>query len=510
MPVVRLDRSRIGKTERTPEGYLRCDATLARTGVQFYLQPNGTVLREFRPPEEVRASAETIAGKPVALNHPPVFLDSKNTKQYQAGWVDRSVSFDGIYLHSRITLTDAEAIAAAELGHASQVSLGYLCDLDFTPGEWEGQAYDAIQRNIQANHAALVSKGRAGAAVRVHLDGEDLSVAVLLDQDLESGDFVEWESSGGTAKGKITRVITSGDVPDIPVKVGGTSDDPAARIQVFRETPEGWIPTDTYVGHKLASLSKIPPLTRSDMKTPLSKKLHDAMKKKGMEYADLAKEMDISPATVEAVLSGDMEPGDRLSAFAKALGMEEGELEDMMGKKKKDEDPAARELASLKRRLTDANTRIDALSEDIATTKVTLDRAEEERDRFKQQASTLAYQLSEIKDRFDREKQDSIQAWLDAWHAAAPYLPKSLREQPDFTLTPTDLKRQAVQSLSPKFDSDDPAAVEGAFAMLQIQKPDSTKSLRRAVSASLKVDGSGGDVRSRLISEAQKAWQTTN
>ena len=37
-----------------------------------------------------------------------------------------------------------------------ELSLGYNLDLDETPGEWEGQPYDAVQRNIVINHLALV------------------------------------------------------------------------------------------------------------------------------------------------------------------------------------------------------------------------------------------------------------------------------------------------------------------------------------------------------------------
>lgn len=49
-----------------------------------------------------------------------------------------------------------------------ELSLGYLCDYELSRGVWNGQRYDAIQKNIRGNHIALVNKGRMGADVRVY------------------------------------------------------------------------------------------------------------------------------------------------------------------------------------------------------------------------------------------------------------------------------------------------------------------------------------------------------
>lgn len=47
------------------------------------------------------------------------------------------------------------------------LSGGYTCRYELTPGEYEGQHYDAIQRDIRFNHIALVGEGRMGKDVRV-------------------------------------------------------------------------------------------------------------------------------------------------------------------------------------------------------------------------------------------------------------------------------------------------------------------------------------------------------
>jgi len=73
-----------------------------------------------------------------------------------------------------VTITDKEAIDAVLRGDAVEVSAGYEVDIVETPGVTpDGQAYDAIQRNIRCNHIALTRRGRAGPEVRLHLDKKE-------------------------------------------------------------------------------------------------------------------------------------------------------------------------------------------------------------------------------------------------------------------------------------------------------------------------------------------------
>ena len=80
---------------------------------------------------------------------------------------------------------------------------------------------------------------------------------------VKRGDSVEWNSSGGKARGKVTKVITSGSepVPGSSFTITGTPDDPGALIRVYRPNADGkYEPTDTIVGHKVSTLTKIPAL----------------------------------------------------------------------------------------------------------------------------------------------------------------------------------------------------------------------------------------------------------
>lgn len=77
--------------------------------------------------------------------------------------------------------------------------------------------------------------------------------------ELAVGDFVRWQSSGGTAQGRIERVQRDGEinVPDSSLTITGTADDPAALIRIYRENEDGWEATETLVGHKFSTLTKI-------------------------------------------------------------------------------------------------------------------------------------------------------------------------------------------------------------------------------------------------------------
>jgi HK97 family phage prohead protease len=76
------------------------------------------------------------------------------------------------------------------------------------------------------------------------------------------GDFVEWDSSGGTARGRIEHVMREGvlGIPDTDFSVTADEGDPAILIRVYREVRDGYEPTETLVGHKSSELRAIDPL----------------------------------------------------------------------------------------------------------------------------------------------------------------------------------------------------------------------------------------------------------
>lgn len=167
----RFDSIPLSDTYFTPEGYLIDNPILTRVGIFEYHNPDGTIRRELRLPEEVFA-AESLAsykGKPVILTHEAGLVDVDNVQQEHIGTILSEGIQDGDNVRAQIVIHDAESL---DYG-LRELSLGYTQTPDETPGVWNGQPYDAIQRNIQINHLALVEKARAREQARLNIDGEE-------------------------------------------------------------------------------------------------------------------------------------------------------------------------------------------------------------------------------------------------------------------------------------------------------------------------------------------------
>jgi len=185
--VSRYDFAPITGSETTEEGYLRVWCRAARTGTQLYRRADGSQVREYRPPSEVSNpdSLSTFGMKPATWGHPPVLLDSANTKQYQVGYSGSQVRYNDGFVEVALVITDQDAIEKIQRKDATEVSAGYKVDFDPTPGLTpEGEEYAGVQRNIRVNHIAIVPRGRAGPEVRLLMDRMDAADAVSFDPDL--------------------------------------------------------------------------------------------------------------------------------------------------------------------------------------------------------------------------------------------------------------------------------------------------------------------------------------
>jgi len=173
----RFDRSSLPVSFlETPEGYVRVRGTFSRSGCQTYTNPDGSKRVEYRPPEEVSRpdSLLSMGGLPVTLEHPPQLLTPDTVRQHTRGHSGTQVEFTDGFVHGTVTLTDREAIEAVKRRDAVELSVGYRCEYDPTPGTApDGTRYDGVQRNISGNHLAVTGKGRAGSEVCLHFDSAD-------------------------------------------------------------------------------------------------------------------------------------------------------------------------------------------------------------------------------------------------------------------------------------------------------------------------------------------------
>ena len=170
---LRYDRATI-KATKTDEGYLIDTPIVGRVGIQTYRNADGSTRKEFRPPEEVFSAdaLSSFTGKPITNEHPTEMVTAKNAKALSVGTIQSDGIEDGDNVKTKIIVHDADMIDKIMKGGKKELSLGYQVTLDETPGEWNGEKYDAVQRNIRVNHLAIVPKGRAGNA-RLNLDRFD-------------------------------------------------------------------------------------------------------------------------------------------------------------------------------------------------------------------------------------------------------------------------------------------------------------------------------------------------
>ncbi|RVT95100.1 DUF2213 domain-containing protein [Sphingomonas crocodyli] len=160
----------------------------ARVGIQDYAgyevgKPDMSRVRVYRPAEEVfsRDSMRSFAAAPVTIDHPREAVTPWNWKDHAVGEVaSDDIVKDGEAIRVPFLLRDAEAISTVLAGKR-EISMGYDCTLDWTPGQTaDGEAYDAIQRGIRINHLAIVDRARGGPSLRIG-DGEMTTKTITFD-----------------------------------------------------------------------------------------------------------------------------------------------------------------------------------------------------------------------------------------------------------------------------------------------------------------------------------------
>lgn len=170
--------------EKLTDGRLRVPVTITRTGIFNYYTADGKLIRELRSDEEVLKpnSLNTAKGMYFTDEHPPELVDTINFNQYAKGAFSDVINIrkDGniTYIDTFLTIFDEKTQLLLETGKKEQISCGYLCDVVFQSGVWNGLEYDAYQKNIDYNHGSLVSLGRAGSNVKIRRDSQEINVFI--------------------------------------------------------------------------------------------------------------------------------------------------------------------------------------------------------------------------------------------------------------------------------------------------------------------------------------------
>lgn len=158
----------------------------------------------------------------------------------------------------------AEQYGPFDLG-TSSIWVGYESAEDNEDAEIGVKCSNCSFFNPENNGCAILSyavepmgKCRLAAIpdglVMPNMEEEDDDMEDMMDKaaGVRVGQMVSWNSSGGTARGKVKRIIRDGsyNVPDSDFTINGTPDNPAVVIEVYRDDK----PTGRMVGHRMNTL----------------------------------------------------------------------------------------------------------------------------------------------------------------------------------------------------------------------------------------------------------------
>ena len=171
----RIDNATLSNV-KFDNGMLTAKVNLTKAGVYPYLYSDGRLVKEAKLPEEIfsQATIDSANGAVITDNHPDInqdsgLVNSSNYSKLVKGNVF-NVKQDGLFLSGLEKVFDSDLQKRILSGEQIQVSIGFEQKTDWTSGEYNGEKYDCVQRDIRINHIAHVEKGRAGEECRTILD----------------------------------------------------------------------------------------------------------------------------------------------------------------------------------------------------------------------------------------------------------------------------------------------------------------------------------------------------
>lgn len=210
--------------------FARFKGIFAKPGVLDY-SGNG----ELIPKEELfkEETLKSFRGVPLVRvdsnNRHPSMVTSENFKEYIIGSIGDNVRVENDVVVGEFTVYDKNAIEQIESGIAKDLSIHRICDIDTKSGVYEGKTYNAIQRNLKANHIALTTKGRnKGAIITGRADSNVFGSTTLTERE-----NTERENTGERIM--IYRADSDGKDHEIPEAVGKDIEDQKAKLKESQE-----------------------------------------------------------------------------------------------------------------------------------------------------------------------------------------------------------------------------------------------------------------------------------
>lgn len=237
------------------------DYTAASVGAPEGVGPAGgdphRLIRVYRPAEELSDPdcIESFKLTPWVNDH--TMLGSEDDgltpaeRKGVGGVIGEDVGFDADTgtLYGNLKMFSAAHDRVVKAGK-TELSLGYRCVYDFTPGEFNGEKYDAIQRKLRGNHVASVPKGRMGPGVAVldhamtfALDAQDIEPMLTPEQIAQLKAMIDAAAAGtqmdDATKAEFAKLcgLLAGGAPD-PAPAAADTPNPAPAANPFAKDSE--------------------------------------------------------------------------------------------------------------------------------------------------------------------------------------------------------------------------------------------------------------------------------
>ena len=205
---------------------------LSKVGIYQYsgkfiskdLDPN-QMFAVYRPEEELadQECIESFKLVPWVNDHPRKLLGDPDKGAIAAeekgieGVIGEKVFFDKLDMMLKGNIkVFSKSLADAINAGKEELSVGYQCKYEYAPGEFGGESYQYVQRQIRGNHLATVNDGRMGPDVAVldefqfTIDGKEFKImkkvpkirAVINKLLTYANDAEEKAEKGGSAEEK--------------------------------------------------------------------------------------------------------------------------------------------------------------------------------------------------------------------------------------------------------------------------------------------------------------------
>lgn len=228
----RYDTAPIKQVTTDPQtGFMHVtNVPIARVGVFPYMKADRSIEMEAKLPAELLSDStvNSADNRPVTNDHHGL-VTKDNATQLAKGFTADNAHVDNNTLRVDMTIMDGKLIDDINNGK-QELSIGFQTNIDQTPGEYNGVAYDSVQKDIRINHVAVVNQGRAGHKVRLLGDS-----AEMIDDDVKEGKTESMEYTK-TRLDSVDQTITVADHDvDAVTKLDADDSDKSKKIADLKD-----------------------------------------------------------------------------------------------------------------------------------------------------------------------------------------------------------------------------------------------------------------------------------